>query len=72
MKVKLEDAVHEVADTTTKLTGASQIFVKDDDKCWLVKIGHISHFEIAGSYTRVFFKEEKPMLYKSLNQVEEK
>ncbi|WP_047246297.1 LytR/AlgR family response regulator transcription factor [Maribacter thermophilus] len=55
-----------------RLTGNSQIFIKDGEKCWLIKIGDISHFEIVGNYTRVFFQDEKPMLYKSLNQIEEK
>ncbi len=54
------------------LTENSQIFIKDGEKCWLVKIGKISHFEIVGNYTRVFFDDERPMLYKSLNQIEEK
>lgn len=54
------------------LTENSQIFIKDGEKCWLVKIGEVSLFEIVGNYTRVFFNEEKPLLYKSLNQVEEK
>ena len=55
-----------------KLTENSQIFIKDGEACWLVKIGDISQFEIVGNYTRVFFDGKKPMLYKSLNQVEEK
>ena len=54
------------------MTGNSQIFIKDGEKCWLIKVGDISHFEIVGNYTRVFFQDEKPMLYKSLNQVEDK
>lgn len=58
--------------SNTKLTESSQIFIKDGEKCWLVKIGEISHFEIVGNYTRVFFQDNKPMLYKSLNQIEEK
>lgn len=58
--------------TTKKLTENSQIFIKDGEACWLVKIGDISLFEIVGNYTRVFFEDKKPMLYKSLNQVEEK
>jgi len=57
---------------TTKLTKQSQIFIKDGESCWLVKISDISMFEIVGNYTRVFFEDKKPMLYKSLNQVEEK
>ena len=55
-----------------RLTGNSQIFIKDGEKCWLVKIGDIAHMEIVGNYTRVFFEDQSPMLYKSLNQVEEK
>lgn len=57
---------------TTKLTKQSQIFIKDGESCWLVKISDISMFEIVGNYTRVFFDDKRPMLYKSLNQVEEK
>lgn len=55
-----------------RLSMDSQIFIKDGEACWLIKIGEISHFEIVGNYTRVFFQDKKPMLYKSLNQVEEK
>ncbi|RDY60664.1 LytR/AlgR family response regulator transcription factor [Flagellimonas nanhaiensis] len=55
-----------------KLSENSQIFIKDGESCWLVRIGEISQFEIVGNYTRVFFEDKKPLLYKSLNQVEEK
>ncbi|MCL7764071.1 LytTR family DNA-binding domain-containing protein [Polaribacter sp. Z014] len=49
-----------------------QIFIKDGEKCWLVKIEDISLFEIVGNYTRVYFDNNKPLIYKSLAQVEEK
>lgn len=49
-----------------------QIFIKDGEKCWLVKIQDIALFEIVGNYTRVFFETNKPLIYKSLNQIEEK
>jgi two-component system LytT family response regulator len=49
-----------------------QIFIKDGERCWLVKIQDIFMFEIVGNYTRVFFEEHKPLIYKSLGQVEEK
>ncbi|WP_437398129.1 LytR/AlgR family response regulator transcription factor [Flagellimonas lutimaris] len=62
----------EISSTAKKLTDNSQIFIKDGESCWLVKIGDISLFEIVGNYTRVFFEDKKPMLYKSLNQVEDK
>ncbi len=63
---------HEDQNVTKTLTPQSQIFIKDGEKCWLVRIGTISHFEIVGNYTRVYFEQEKPLLYKSLNQIEEK
>jgi len=49
-----------------------QIFIKDGENCWLVKIKDISLFEIVGNYTRVFFDSNKPLIYKSLAQIEEK
>lgn len=62
-----KEVIHE-----KKLTANSQIFIKDGEKCWLVKVEDIIYFEIVGNYTRVYFKEEKPLIYKSLNQIEEK
>nr|WP_321247788.1 LytTR family DNA-binding domain-containing protein [uncultured Psychroserpens sp.] len=61
--------------TNIKTEGLSidkQIFIKDGEKCWLVKIQDISLFEIVGNYTRVFFEGNKPLIYKSLAQIEEK
>ena len=49
-----------------------QIFIKDGENCWLVKLKDISLFEIVGNYTRVYFDLKKPLIYKSLAQVEEK
>lgn len=72
VKVKLESNPEETVLSNEKLTESSQIFIKDGEKCWLVKIGDISLIEIVGNYSRVYFQDQKPMLYKSLNQVEEK
>lgn len=70
VKARLEEKQEE--ENSSKLSETSQIFIKDGEACWLVKIGEISHFEIVGNYTRVFFQDKRPMLYKSLNQIEEK
>lgn len=72
VKEKMLTLVEETAIRTERLTESSQIFIKDGEKCWLVKIGDIILFEIVGNYSRVYFQDQKPMLYKSLNQVEEK
>ena len=69
---KHEEKEKETKDNGPRLSESSQIFIKDGEKCWLVRIGDIELFEIVGNYTRVYFQEEKPLLYKSLNQIEEK
>ncbi|MBT8203751.1 MAG: LytTR family DNA-binding domain-containing protein [Eudoraea sp.] len=69
---KHEEKDREKEDNGTVLSESSQIFIKDGEKCWLVKIADITLFEIVGNYTRVYFQEEKPLLYKSLNQIEGK
>ncbi len=54
------------------LTENSQIFIKEGENCWMVLLKEITLFEIMGNYTRVYFKDQKPLIYKSLNQIEEK
>ena len=55
-----------------KLTLNNQIFLRDGEKCWLVKISGIYLFEVDGNYTKIFFQDEKATISKSLNQIEEK
>lgn len=53
-------------------TEQSQIFIKEDEQCWMVLLKDIVLFEIVGNYTRVYFENHKPLIYKSLNQIEAK
>ena len=69
---KLEGKENEDKGSEHVLHQDSQIFIKDGEKCWLVKISDILLFEIVGNYTRVYYQDQKPMLYKSLNQIEDK
>lgn len=48
----------------------NQVFVKDGEQCWFVSLADISILEIMGSYTRIYFKSEKPMIPRSLNYME--
>jgi two-component system LytT family response regulator len=49
-----------------------QIFLKDGDKCWFVRLEDIRLFESEGNYVRVYFKSNKPLILKSLNALEER
>ena len=49
-----------------------QVFVKDGEKCWFVKLGKVRLFESMGNYVRLHFEDQKPMILKSLNSLEER
>ena len=55
-----------------KLTGQDQVFVKDGDKCWFVRLSNIRLFESDGNYIKVYFDNFKPMIHKSLNALDER
>jgi two-component system LytT family response regulator len=82
---RLADAVHKlhtsestnghsdvVHDPNRMLTEADQVFVKDGERCWFVKLSEIRLFESVGNYAKVFFGPNKPLILKSLNALEER
>src|ERR1700754_1161112 len=81
---RLADAIHKVQYEINKeaagnnnlnrgpLTDADQVFVKDGERCWFVKLGEIRLFESVGNYAKVFFANNKPLILKSLNALEER
>jgi two-component system LytT family response regulator len=54
------------------LSESDQVFVKDGEKCWFVTLAEIRLFESVGNYARVFFANNKPLILKSLNSLEER
>ncbi len=73
---KITQRITEQRNTPTppnkKLSERSQLFVKEGEKCWMVKLSTIQLFEISGNNTQVYFEGNKPLIYKSLNQIESK
>lgn len=81
---RLADAVHKLQDEIHKerigingtnrgpLTEVDQVFVKDGERCWFVKLNEIRLFESVGNYAKVFFGNNKPLILKSLNSLEER
>lgn len=49
-----------------------QIFLKDGEKCWFVTLKDVRYFESEGNYVRVRFGDQKPLVLRSLNKLEEK
>ena len=48
-----------------------QVFVRDGDRCWIVRLPEIFLLESEGNYTRLHFGEERPLIRRSLNALEE-
>ena len=53
-------------------TVAKKLFIKDGERCWFVNLRDVRLFESDGNYTRVYFGQHKPLLLRSLNQLEER
>ncbi|NCT75597.1 MAG: DNA-binding response regulator [Sphingobacteriales bacterium 46-32] len=82
---RLADAIHKLQQaeareqkTSGEFTNNSilgehdQVFVKDGERCWFVKLSEIRLFESVGNYAKVFFGPHKPLILKSLNALEER
>src|SRR6478735_2297823 len=54
------------------LNESDQVFVKDGERCWFVKLSEIRLFESVGNYAKVYFGPNKPLILKSLNSLEER
>jgi len=54
------------------LRESDQVFVKDGERCWFVKLMDIRLFESVGNYAKVYFGTNKPLILKSLNSLEER
>ena len=55
-----------------RLGQEDQVFLKDGDKCWFVPLSEVRLFESEGNYVRVFFQSYKPLILKSLNNLEDR
>lgn len=79
VKKVTEDRSEEGAESTSVVGGSDhllapsdQIFLKDGDKCWFVMLKDVRVFESEGNYVRVYFDKFKPLILKSLNNLEKR
>ena len=57
-------------DAQTSLASDGKVFIKDGERCWFVALDQIALFESEGNYTRVYFDQQRPLMLRSLNQLE--
>ncbi|GAB4296160.1 MAG: LytTR family DNA-binding domain-containing protein [Ignavibacteriaceae bacterium] len=54
------------------LTENDQVFVKDGERCWFVKLANVKLFESEGNYVRLYFDDHKPLILRTLNYLDER
>jgi two-component system LytT family response regulator len=72
---RVRNRLRESDHTTTEiqqLTGNDRVFVKDGDRCWFVCLKDVRMFESIGNYARLYFDGNKPMILKSLNNLDKR
>ena len=73
LKVRQKDEEELLSYNNRGLLGEhDQVFVKDGERCWFVKLSDVRLFESVGNYAKVFFGSNKPLILKSLNALEER
>jgi two-component system LytT family response regulator len=75
-KDRLSEAVQKItakqSQTPARLEADKRIFIKDGEQCFFVALKEIIYLESAGNYVKVFFKDKKPLLHRSMNYMEER
>lgn len=76
-KLQLEEDKEPISDHPISVNRSilgehDQVFVKDGERCWFVKLSDIRLFESVGNYAKVYFGPNKPLILKSLNALEER
>ncbi|MHA7831742.1 MAG: LytR/AlgR family response regulator transcription factor [Flagellimonas sp.] len=70
-KVKLEFKKQEEKQRAP-LASHQKIFIKDGERVYFIALSEVSLIESMDNYARLYFGNEKPMIKRSLNQLEER
>jgi two-component system LytT family response regulator len=71
-KVKKQLADDVLDKDRSKLDETDQVFIRDGEKCWFVKLTDIRMIESAGNYAKIFFDTHQPLIHKTLNALDER
>jgi two-component system LytT family response regulator len=60
----------EVAPARELLRETDQVFVKEGERCWFVRLQDVKLLEVADNYTRLHFHDVHPLIPRTLQQLE--
>lgn len=67
---RLDAALARVRSTRPDPRKLEQIFVREGERCWIVRLSDVFLLESVGNYTRLCFAKERPLIRRSLNALE--
>lgn len=67
---RLRLALSRLTAANPTLPALDRIFVRDGERCWLVRWGDILLLESEGNYTRLYFDNNRPLVPRSLSNIE--
>ncbi|HRJ21820.1 MAG TPA: LytTR family DNA-binding domain-containing protein [Bryobacteraceae bacterium] len=65
-------AAEPVPAVAAALPASRQVFVREGERCWFVKLADVALFESEGNYTRVYFERHRPLIGRTLTYLEER
>ncbi len=73
---KVRQVMEAVAHTATRkqkgFHADSRVFIKDGERCYMIPVHEIVLVEAVNNYCKVFFRNQSPLLHRSLQQLEDK
>lgn len=67
-----ESATPEPASSGALLDLDASFFVKDGERCFLLRLGDVELFEAIGNYSKVWAGAQAPLVYRSLGNIEQR
>lgn len=69
---RLAAAIERIRPARPQPSTLEQVFVRDGQRCWIVRLADVFLMESEGNYTRLCFGKERPLIRRSLNGLEER
>jgi two-component system LytT family response regulator len=71
---RVKKQIHEISESKDKqkLVDNDQVFIRDGDRCWFVKLKDVRLIESAGNYAKIFFEDQQPLIHRTLNALDER
>jgi two-component system LytT family response regulator len=71
-RIIVREQMQQEEEPANMLKPEDRVFVKDGERCWFVKLEDVRLFESEGNYVRIFFNDNKPLILRTLNYLDER